>query len=394
MDKPTPEELWDLKKKKIEEFLADPRTMGGRDRVWQHIRVQYPSITRRDVAKVLAEDPTHQMHRPLNKRVTTRPIIVKGPGKIAQIDLIDFQKIAGYNGAKRYILTYVDLFSKLCNARSIPNKQQTTVIKALMEILADMPPSWRPSVIQADNGSEFQAGMAAALAKQNIKMIHSQPYQPRSQGAIERLNRTLKSAIFELMTRLDDKRYIDFLPSLIENFNSSIHTSTGYKPLDIMKAMPLSADVIEKIHSRMLRRVKEPTSDKVFSIGDYVRVALTTESAIRKQTFRKKIDANWSPIVYQIYAISAPETAGTQPQFLLFNLQTNRKSTKRYWNYQLQMASEPTEEEQKDDDSVIDDAEEDEDEEEKKEEDAPVPARRSGRAYAPSAAALCNFARD
>ena len=165
MDKPTPEELWDLKKKNIQEFLADPRTMGGRDRVWQHIRVQYPSITRRDVAKVLAEDPTHQMHRPLNKRVTTRPIIVKGPGKIAQIDLIDFQKIAGYNGAKRYILTYVDLFSKLCNARAIPNKQQTTVIKALMEILADMHPSWRPSVIQADNGSEFQAGMQAALAK-------------------------------------------------------------------------------------------------------------------------------------------------------------------------------------------------------------------------------------
>ncbi len=382
----------DDKQEILQKYQADPRYTGGRDRLWSHVRQEHPSITRRDVAAFLADDSTHQVHKPLNKRVTTRPIVVSDRAKVAQIDLFDMKGLTGYNDSRRYCLTYVDLLSKFCAARAITKKTATNVVAALKDILESMPASWRPKTIQADNGSEFQSLMEKSLAEMGIKTIHSQAYNPRSQGAIERLNRSLKSAIFSLMTRNKTNRWIDMLEPLTENLNTTVHESTGYRPLDLMRRPALQKDVIEEIHARMERRRPKalPAQHQQFAVGDYVRVAVTTESAIRKQTFRKKIAANWSPGVYQIYSVSEPEAAGAQPQYLLLNLETNRKSKKLYWSYQLQKVSGPG--------RGNDDEQEAQDEESEEEhmpvaaQAAAVPAaRRSQRGYQPSAQALQNL---
>ena len=201
MNEPTKDELWQLKKAVITEFMADPRTMGGRDRLWNHIRAEHPEISRRDVARALKEDPVSQIHQPLNKRITTRPIVVKDRANVVQIDLVDMQKLAGKNSGYRYFLTFVDLLSKYSAARPLKNKTQANVIASLADILDSMPEHWRPKTIQADNGSEFQKGMENALKARGIKLIHSQPYNPRSQGAVERLNKSIKMALFNLMAR-------------------------------------------------------------------------------------------------------------------------------------------------------------------------------------------------
>lgn len=390
MDQPTKAELIAKKKQIIEEYLHDPATTGGRDRVHGHIKQKYPWISRADVAKVIAEDPVAQIHRPLKKRVTTRPIVVNGRAKQAQIDLVDMQKLANKNDGYRYWLQYVDLFSKYCAARPIKNKTQANVTAALLDILDNMPEAWRPSVIQSDRGSEFQSGMENALSKQGIKLIHSQAYNPRSQGAVERLNRTVKTAIFSLMARHETHRWIDFLEPLVQNINNSKHEATGYTPLQLMQ-QPETDATIEQVHARMNK--KRPKQAEVvhheFAIGDFVRVALTTESHIRKQVFRKKIMDNWSPNVYQIYAISEPEDAGTMPQYLLLNLATNRKSKKRYHSYQLQKVSADV--------ARASVQAPDNEELPAVEEEAAVPVvagppRRSARAWAPSREGLRHFA--
>jgi len=43
--------------------------------------------------------------------------------------------------------------------------------------------------------------MEKALEQRKIKLIHSQAYNPRSQGAVERLNKTIKMGLFNLMAR-------------------------------------------------------------------------------------------------------------------------------------------------------------------------------------------------
>ena len=396
MNDPTADELWANKKQIIQAYLADPRTTGGRDRLFGNIKPDHPEISRRDVARALAEDPTHQIHRPLNKRITLRPIIVDGPAKASQVDLIDVQKLAGKNSGVRYLMTYIDLFSKWAAVVPLKNKTIIAVTAGMKTILDNMPSAWRPKLLQSDNGAEFARTFELALHARNIKTIHSAAYSPQTQGAIERFNRTLKSAMFELMTRKQDMRYIDYIPALVDNFNNTKHGTTGFKPSEIMENMPLSQEVIDLIHEGMRKKIKRSTQhETTFEVDDFVRVAVTTESAIRKtERFRKKISANWSREVFQVYAVSEPEAAGTQPQYLLKNLTTNRKSKKRYFGYQLQ----PTE---PDDNDAVEEAVEPEEErylpEEPQQQNRPVlqlqgPPRRSARAWAPSQEGLRHFA--
>ena len=322
-------------------FLKDPSTTGGRDRLYGHIARKYMNITRREVAAYLANDPSHQIHRPLPRRVTTKAIIPSGIAKIAQIDLIDMSKFSGYNNHVRYLLTYIDCFGKWAAARAITNKQQNTVVKALEDILDSLPMTWRPSLISSDRGSEFLSQMNAMLDTRGIKHVYSQAYNPTSQGIIERYNRDLKSQIFAYMTREKSYRYIDDLQKFVTNHNTAKHGTTNYTPIELMEAKA-TPELIAYVRERMLRRSQQNSavSNAVeYAVGDYVRVAVTTESAIRKQTFRKKIGANWSTTIFQIYSISQPENSGVQPQFLLKNLDTNRKSKKLYWGWQLQKAT-------------------------------------------------------
>jgi hypothetical protein len=156
-----------------------------------------------------------------------------------------------------------------------------------------------------------------------------------------------------------------------------------------MEGDALTPGTIAEIHRRMRARVKRPDSAvKVFAVGDFVRVALTTESSIRKLTFRKRIMNNYSDIVYQVYSVSAPEAVSAQPQYLLYNTTTKRKSIKKYWSYQLILVNEPDEIEKEESEEVdlipaVPEAR------------VAIPARqRVSRDRAPSAQALENVVQD
>ena len=380
---------WEQKKEIIQTFKDDPATTGGRDRMFQKIRFseqEFASkISRRDVAKFLSEDPAHQIHKPLNKRITARSTISKGPATLGSIDLIDFQQLSGHNSGTRYLLTYIDSFSKYSQVRALPNKKQPTVVKQLLDIINSMPVSWRPTAISMDNGGEFGSQMESALLAIGIKTIHSAPYTPTSHGQIERFNRTIKTDIFQLMTRHNTKRYVDYIQPLVNNYNSSKAAATNEEPLEIMESIPLPPSVIARIQARMRSRLHtQPEDERTFIVGQKVRVALTTESSIRKLTFRKRIMNNWSDGIYEVYAVSAPTTIGTQPQYLLKNLETNRKSLKRYYAYSLLDATNSL--------PLKVQSEEEEEENYEAPEPEPVPMnQRPSRSYQPSAQALRNF---
>lgn len=366
----------------VTKYLDDPATIGGRDRLFNHVRKTYSNISRRTIAKVLFEDAVHAEHRPNKKRSTLRQVIVSGPYVQMQVDLIDLQPLSGYNSGTRYLLTTIDCFSKYCAVRPLPNKTMQTVTRAMLDILDCMPAKWRPRLIQSDRGAEFQSQWQNSLHERGIKTIQSSAYSPQSQGQIEKFNRTLKTAIFAIMDRQRTKRYVDFLPALVNNINTSVHTTTNYTPIELMEKSPKEA--VDEIHARMQDRVKHSTiADYTYDIGDYVRVALTADSAVRKDKFRKKINKNWSSVIYQIYSISRAETAGSQQQYLLYNCKTKRNSLKRYYNYQLELAPQ----------YVESSSDESDNEPVPRSAPIPIPARiRIARYRAPSATALDNIA--
>jgi len=316
----------------IRKYSRNPRFMGGRDRMYNHIKERYFGISRRDIAKFLEHDAVNQKHQPLKKKVTSRPIIVKDKAKHAQIDLIDMQDYAQPNNGDRYILTYVDLFSKWVAARRLKSKSAAVVLAGVKSIITDMPSSWRPKVIQSDNGGEFGPQLEEYLADQGIKLIHSKSYTPQTQGAVERYNRELKSLIFKHMSHYKTKKWNDILPLLVENHNTSKHNTTGRIPQKIMEET-LSDDEKQFIYDKIVAQAGV-TEHEAFEKGDFVRLALTTDVEERKDVFRKKIGQNWSDDIHEIITVSKPKKAGAAPQYTLRTLDDD-KLKEKFYPYQM-----------------------------------------------------------
>jgi transposase InsO family protein len=314
-------------------MYADPKLTGGRDRLFEHVKEKYVGISRRDIMQYLRNNETHQTHAPLPRRETTRRIVAGGPNKIAQADLIDMGDLAGHNGAKRYVLTFIDLFSKWVAARPITKKTAAKVQAALMDILTHID----IKTLQTDRGSEFGPSLERALAAKGIKLIHSSAYKPTTQGTIERWNGYLKRTLYRLMDANDTKKWTDMLQDVVNNYNDTTHSVTGYKPNDLNDTK-LTPDEIAVIQARM--RGPNPGIDEErgeFKVGDIVRVALTVHSSERKKgTFRKQYKANWSTELFKITHISKPDEPTTQPQYIVKDIATGHRWDKKLWAYQLQ----------------------------------------------------------
>ena len=321
---------WEDRIKFIGKMYKDPRSTGGRDRLFQHIYEKYAGISSRDVADYLANSETHQLHQPLPKRLTSRPVTVSLPNRYAQVDLIDLEELQGYNNHKRYILTFIDIYSKWCAARALTNKTGPAVEAALLDILPDT----NVSTIQTDNGAEFGPSLKRALADIDIKLIHSSPYNPRANGIVERFNGYLKRTLYRLMDANHTKKWIDILPTVIDNYNNTTHRITGWKPIEL-KDEKLTPQEAEDISSRMISIT--PTESASFNKGDVVRLALTVEPAERRKgSFRKSYKINWTEDLFEILTVSNPSNANSLPQYTVKNLETGVKLRKKLYPYQLQ----------------------------------------------------------
>ena len=325
-------------REKITEYDASPLYSGGRDRLYHHLSQAYVGISKAAVMDFIKNSALHQLTQPNKKKVQSRPIVISKPGIYAQVDLIDMQKHSGLNNGFNWILTYVDLFSKWGAAVPLKSKHVKNVMAGMDEIFASFPKaSYRVRSIQSDNGGEFAKQFEKHLkSKYNIRVIHSQAYNPSSQGAVERFNKTIKAMIFQFMTRFDSKRWVDLLPQLISNYNTTPHSATRRTPTDIMSNMG-NKTMVTDVHTRLKKKAQRVTegadSGEEFKVGQTVRVALTSEARKRKNQFEKRIAQNWSDDVYTVRSVSKPDTKFNRPTYLL--RKGGRDLKKRYFNYHL-----------------------------------------------------------
>ena len=78
----------------------------------------------------------------------------------------------------RYVLVVLDVFSRFIFLRPLQSKSSTEVAAVVMQIFSDVGP---PKIIQTDQGTEFK-GVVEQVIK--VKIIHSRPYHPQSQGKV------------------------------------------------------------------------------------------------------------------------------------------------------------------------------------------------------------------
>lgn len=101
----------------------------------------------------LADTGTVSLHALVRRHGPRRRVICQGINNQWHADLIDLRKHKRQNDNFQYILTVIDCFSKVGEAKAIKNKCTITVAKAFEGILKQRRTS--PQNLQVDMGSEF-----------------------------------------------------------------------------------------------------------------------------------------------------------------------------------------------------------------------------------------------
>src|SRR5437899_3163822 len=103
------------------------------------------------------------------------------------------------NDGYKYILTVIDVLSKISFAVPLKNKSPEQVIMGFEKIFSRH--NVKPKLLHSDKGTEFLAAKSQAFFKQHgIKHYVTQNEDIKA-SVVERFNRTLKGLMYRYFTR-------------------------------------------------------------------------------------------------------------------------------------------------------------------------------------------------
>ena len=205
----------------------------------------------------------YTLHRPYRLHFRHRRTYAKGIDDLWQADLADMTSLSRHNDGKKFLLTIVDVFSKMAWCVPLPNKSGATLTNAFASVIAGQR---RPLYLQTDKGTEFlNASFQKLLRDSGIKFYTSENDEIKA-SVVERFNRTLKTRLYRFFTWSASYRYVDALNDIIDSYNRSYHRSIRMAPANV------SVENEDEVRA-ILYPPKRPQPKKYpFSVGDRVRL--------------------------------------------------------------------------------------------------------------------------
>jgi hypothetical protein len=144
----------------------------------------------------------------------------------------------------KYILVVRDLFTGFTMAIPMADTSaELTAEKLIQHWVATFGP---PARLLSDNGSNFSSAlMEDVCTLLKIKKLFTSPYHPATNGAVERMNRTI-SAMLSHYVNESQTDWDQFLPLVSFAYNATFSSTTGNTPYFLMlgRAPPLIAETL------------------------------------------------------------------------------------------------------------------------------------------------------
>ena len=197
------------------------------------------------------------------------------------------QLISKFNNGFRFLLCFIDIFSKCVWVVPLKDKKGISINNAFQKILKESDrrhsqSKWRkPNKIWVDNGSEFYNSSFKKWLKDNDIEMYSIHNEGKSVVA-ERFIRTLKTKIYKYMTSVSKNVYIDKLNDIVNEYNNTYHRTIKMKPVDVKDNAYIDSN--KEVNDK----------DPKFKIGDHLRISKY------KNIFAKGYTPNWSEEVFVI----------------------------------------------------------------------------------------------
>ncbi len=269
--------------------INKPGALSGLSKLNKHIK-----ISKKVIQKSLLDEPSYTLHTPIRKRFVRRKVITNGPGFQLQMDLIDLSHLKDYNKGFKFLLTVIDVFSKVGHASPLKNKTSEEVLSAVKKVLKNYP---NVQYVQTDRGSEFLNRKIQTFFK-TVNITHFYTYNDEIKaGIVERFNRTLKMKLWRFFTLSSSYKYIHVLEDIISSYNNTFHRTIGMTPMQVNSRN--KEEIWWNIYSESPQR-----SRNLLNIGDYVRIVMNMRQ------FQKEATSSWSKEIFKVSSImqTAPYT--------------------------------------------------------------------------------------
>ena len=287
------------------------------------------TISLKFVKNWLATQLPYTLHKPKRKVFPRSRVVVTDKNVQWQADLVDLQNYSRFNKGQKYLLTVIDVFSKYAWVIPLKTKSGIEVTEAFQSIFEkDF-----PSNIQTDNGKEFKNSELQKLFKQfNINFFTTTDEDIKC-SLVERFNRTLKEKMFKIMTKTGKRNYLEFLPSIVSSYNNSVHSATGFKPIDVGIE---DKDVIfrrlygYKDRRELLIKQRKKKITPKLNEGDLVRIRY------QGTKFERVFYPNWSDEIYEVIK----QIKADPPYYILKDYQ-NQVIDGRFYEQEVQKVLDP-----------------------------------------------------
>ncbi|XP_036144981.1 uncharacterized protein LOC118646382 [Monomorium pharaonis] len=173
------------------------------------------------------------------------------PEQTVSLDI--FGPLPQSSKGNKYVLVIMDQFSKLTKFYVMPNQKLDIILDKLqLEYFNEI---GIPDTILTDNGGQFITDRWKEFARgMGIQIRKTSPYNPQS-NPVERVMREI-GRIIRVYASERQVRWDKIIKRAEDTINSTVHTSTGYKPIQLHK----NQDNLLVLDDRL--KPREPESDE------------------------------------------------------------------------------------------------------------------------------------
>ena len=241
---------------------AAPASFGGVTKLARYVK----GATVEGARRWLSGERVYTLHKPARKRYRRLKTVTSGPFVQFQADLMDLQKLSRENDGYKYVVLFIDIFTRYVWCRPIKRKtpeETTAVLQAIIEESGR-----QPYTIQTDQGTEFLGSFKKFCKAKGIEHFYT---RSESKSALaERAIRTIKNKLYRYFTHKGARRYVDVLPDIVRSYNNTYHSVIKTSPAKVTALN--AAEVFNRQYMTDKRTIK--TKKLKFAKDDTVLVSV------------------------------------------------------------------------------------------------------------------------
>ena len=200
--------------------------------------------TKEEAEKWLLKQPLYQIYLPAPKyipRPNASMSLFAKPDDIHQSDFLSLPHDKFRKKTYKYALNIVDVASRYKGSYQLTSKNAKEVAQAFQWIYENTPLNY-PKTLIVDDGKEFHGDTTKLMEKHDVIMQCGDPSQHRSQGIVERFNRTLADRLFTYQYHKElenpsksNREWVSRLQNVVSSLNNEKTRLIGMKPVDAIK---------------------------------------------------------------------------------------------------------------------------------------------------------------